>query len=33
MKAKDAKLLKELEQENNRCKRLLTDAELEKAML
>jgi putative transposase len=32
-KATDAKRLKELEQENNRLKRLLADAELDKAML
>jgi hypothetical protein len=29
----EAKRLKELEQENNRLKRLLADAELDKAML
>jgi hypothetical protein len=33
MKATEAKRLKELEQENNRLKRLLADAELDKAML
>ena len=33
MKASEAKRLKELEQENNRLKRLLADAELDKAML
>jgi transposase-like protein len=33
MKASDAKRLKELEQENTRLKRLLADAELDKAML
>ena len=33
MKADDAKRLKELEAENARLKRLLADAELEKAML
>ena len=33
MKANDAKRLKELEVENNRLKRLLADAELDKAML
>jgi putative transposase len=32
MKATEAKRLKELEQENNRLKRLLADAELDKAM-
>ena len=33
MKANDAKRLKELEIENSRLKRLLADAELDKAML
>jgi putative transposase len=33
MKANDAKRLKELEAENARLKRLLADAELDKAML
>jgi transposase-like protein len=33
MKATEAKRLKELEQENTRLKRLLADAELDKAML
>src|ERR1700730_12945504 len=33
MKANDAKRLKELEVENTRLKRLLADAELDKAML
>jgi putative transposase len=33
MKASDAKRLKELELENTRLKRLLADAELDKAML
>jgi putative transposase len=33
MKASDAKRLKELESENARLKRLLADAELDKAML
>jgi putative transposase len=33
MKANDAKRLKELEVENSRLKRLLADAELDKAML
>jgi putative transposase len=33
MKANDAKRLKELEVENGRLKRLLADAELDKAML
>lgn len=33
MKANDAKRLKELEVENDRLKRLLADAELDKAML
>ena len=33
MKATEAKRLKELEQENARLKRLLADAELDKAML
>jgi transposase-like protein len=33
MKATEAKRLKELEQENSRLKRLLADAELDKAML
>jgi hypothetical protein len=33
MKANDAKRLKELEVENARLKRLLADAELDKAML
>jgi transposase-like protein len=33
MKAKEAKRLKELEQENARLKKLLADAELDKAML
>ena len=33
MKATEAKRLKELEQENTRLKRLLAEAELEKAML
>jgi putative transposase len=33
MKASDAKRLKELEAENARLKRLLADAELDKAML
>jgi transposase-like protein len=33
MKASEAKRLKELEQENTRLKRLLADAELDKAML
>ena len=33
MKATEAKRLKELEQENNRLKRLLADAELDKVML
>jgi putative transposase len=33
MKATEAKRLKELEQQNNRLKRLLADAELDKAML
>jgi transposase-like protein len=33
MKATEAKPLKELEQENSRLKRLLADAELDKAML
>lgn len=33
MKATEAKLLKELEQENNRLKRLLADAELDRSML
>jgi transposase-like protein len=33
MKASDAKRLKELEQENGRLKRLLAEAELDKAML
>jgi len=33
MKAREAKRLKELEQENTRLKRLLADAELDKAML
>ena len=33
MKATEAKCLKELEQQNNRLKRLLADAELDKAML
>ena len=33
MKASEAKRLKELEQENSRLKRLLADAELDKAML
>jgi putative transposase len=33
MKASDAKRLKELEVENGRLKRLLADAELDKAML
>ena len=33
MKASDAKRLKELEQENSRLKRLLAEAELDKAML
>ena len=33
MKATEAKRLKELEQENNRLKRLLADAEFDKAML
>ena len=33
MKATEAKRLKELEQQNNRLKRLLDDAELDKAML
>jgi putative transposase len=33
MKASEAKRLKELEQENNRLKRLLADDELDKAML
>ena len=33
MKANDAKRLKELEIENGRLKRLLADAELDKAML
>jgi len=33
MKATEAKRLKELEEENNRLKRLLADAELDKAML
>jgi hypothetical protein len=33
MKANDAKRLKELEVENTRLKRLLAEAELDKAML
>jgi hypothetical protein len=33
MKAREAKRLKELELENTRLKRLLADAELDKAML
>jgi hypothetical protein len=33
MKATEAKRLKELEQEHSRLKRLLADAELDKAML
>ena len=33
MTATEAKRLKRLEQENNRLKRLLADAELDKAML
>jgi transposase-like protein len=33
MKASEAKRLKELEQENNRLKHLLADAELDEAML
>jgi hypothetical protein len=33
MKATEAKRLKELEQENSRLKRLLAEAELDKAML
>ena len=33
MKATEAKRLKELEQENTRLKRLLAEAELDKAML
>ena len=33
MKSNDAKRLKELEVENSRLKRLLADAELDKAML
>jgi putative transposase len=33
MKADDAKCLKELEKENARLKKLLTDAELDKSML
>jgi hypothetical protein len=33
MKANDAKRLKELEQENARLKKLLAEAELDKAML
>jgi transposase-like protein len=33
MKATEAKRLKDLEQENSRLKRLLADAELDKAML
>lgn len=33
MKATEAKLLKELEQENNLLKRLLADAELDRSML
>ena len=33
MKATDAKRLKELEQDNARLKKLLADAELDKAML
>ena len=33
MKASDAKRLKELETENTRLKRLLAEAELDKAML
>ena len=33
MKATEAKRLKELELENTRLKRILTDAELDKAML
>jgi putative transposase len=33
MKATEAKRLKEMEQENTRLKRLLADAELDKAML
>jgi len=33
MKASEAKRLKELELDNNRLKRLLADAELDKAML
>lgn len=33
MKAEEAKRLKELEQENNRLKKLLAEAELDKAIL
>jgi putative transposase len=33
MKADDAKRLKELERENSRLKKLLAEAELDKAML
>jgi putative transposase len=33
MKSTEAKRLKELEQENSRLKRLLAEAELDKAML
>ena len=33
MKAEEAKRLKELEQENGRLKKLLAEAELDKAML
>ena len=33
MKAEEAKRLKELEQENSRLKKLLAEAELDKAML